>query len=131
MQRSRRRSAHRRDQPGRGTPGRSRRDDDRPPARHPLALAAVAGAACLVVAAVATAGSPVAYTAYVGNFGSGSLTPINTATNAASSTTSINDPSAIAITPNGTTALVANWSRGDRHAGHAIDDDRGHADHGG
>jgi YVTN family beta-propeller protein len=66
----------------------------------------------LLVAAVATAGPPVAYTAYVGNFGSGSLTPINTATNATSSTTNVNDPSAVAITPDGKTALVANWTEG-------------------
>jgi len=66
----------------------------------------------LAVAAVATAGSPVAYTSYIANFGSGSVTPINTATNSASSPTSINDPSAVAVTPNGQTALIANWGQG-------------------
>jgi len=77
-----------------------------------LVLTASAVAACLAVAAVATAGSPLAYTAYVANFGSGSVTPINAATNAASSPTSVNDPSAVAITPDGKKALVANWTEG-------------------
>lgn len=58
---------------------------------------------------MATAGSPVAYTAYAVNFGGHTITPINTATNATSATIAINDPSAVAITPNGQTALVANW----------------------
>jgi DNA-binding beta-propeller fold protein YncE len=78
-----------------------------------LGLAASFAAGCLlVVAGLATAGPTVAYTAYIGNFGSGSLTPINTATNATSSTTNVNDPSAVAITPDGKTALVANWTEG-------------------
>ena len=78
-----------------------------------LWLAAGCATGCLLVVAVASAGPPVAYTAYIGNFGSvSSLTPINTATNATSSTTNVNDPSAIAITPDGKTALVANWTEG-------------------
>jgi DNA-binding beta-propeller fold protein YncE len=75
-----------------------------------LGLAASCAAGCLLVATVATAGPPVAYTAYAGNFGGHTLTPINTATNATSATVAVNDPSAIAITPSGTTALVANWA---------------------
>src|ERR1019366_4695221 len=69
-------------------------------ARHrTLRMVLLAGAvpACLLLAAVATAGSPIAYTAYVANFGSGSVTPINAATNTASSPTSINSPSAVAV----------------------------------
>jgi DNA-binding beta-propeller fold protein YncE len=78
-----------------------------------LGLITSFAAGCLLVAAVATAGPTVAYTAYIANFGSGTITPINTATNAASSPpTTINDPSAVAITPDGKTALVANWSEG-------------------
>ena len=52
--------------------------------RLPFPLAAGCAAACFLLVTVASAGSPVAYTAYVANFGSGSLTPINTATNATS-----------------------------------------------
>jgi YVTN family beta-propeller protein len=77
-----------------------------------LALVASFAAGCLLIAAVATAGPTVAYTAYVGNYGSGGVTPINTATNAPGSTAAIKDPSAVAITPDGKTALVANWNEG-------------------
>jgi YVTN family beta-propeller protein len=76
-----------------------------------LALVTTCAAGCLFVATVATAGPAVGYTAYVADF-SGHLTPINTATNTASSATAINDPFAVAITPNGATALVASWSEG-------------------
>jgi YVTN family beta-propeller protein len=78
-----------------------------------VALVASFAASCLLIAAVAaTAGSSTAYTVYVGNLGSGTITPINTATNATSPTTAINSPAAVAITPDGKTALVANWSQG-------------------
>jgi signal peptidase I len=50
----------------------------------------------------------VPYTAYVGNFGSGTITPINTGTNAAGATIANGSPAAIAITPDGTKAYVAN-----------------------
>jgi YVTN family beta-propeller protein len=73
-----------------------------------LVLAASCVGGCFLMATVASAGPPVAYTAYVGNFGSATVTPLNTATNATSATIATNTPSAIAITPNGATALVAN-----------------------
>jgi len=77
-----------------------------------LALATTCVAGCLFVATVATAGPPVGYTAYVADYAGHLLTPINTATNTASTATAISDPFAVAITPNGATALVANWSEG-------------------
>jgi signal peptidase I len=54
----------------------------------------------------------VPYTAYVGNLGSNTITPINTGTNAAASTIATTSPSAIAITPDGTKAYVANSTAG-------------------
>jgi signal peptidase I len=54
----------------------------------------------------------VPYTAYVGNFTSGTITPINTGTNAAAATIANGSPSAIAITPDGTKAYVANENAG-------------------
>jgi DNA-binding beta-propeller fold protein YncE len=78
---------------------------------RPLLLASFA-AGCLLIAAVATAGPTVAYTAYIANSGSGTITPINTATNATGSMPAINDPSAVAITPDRKTALVGNWNEG-------------------
>jgi signal peptidase I len=54
----------------------------------------------------------VPYTAYVGNFGSNTITPINTGTNAAGSTIAEGTPSGIAITPDGTKAYVANYTAG-------------------
>jgi YVTN family beta-propeller protein len=78
-----------------------------------LALVASFAASCLLVAAVAaTAGSSTAYTVYVGNLASQTITPINAATNATSPTTTINSPSAVAITPDGKTALVTNSGPG-------------------
>jgi YVTN family beta-propeller protein len=47
--------------------------------------------------------------AYVANYASGTVTPINTATNKASSPITVGDePVAIALTPNGKTAMVVN-----------------------
>ena len=96
----------------------------RRPTRLVLAVVCVGG--CLAVAAVATAGSPIAYTAYVANLGSGSLTPINTATNAASSPSTVNDPSAVAITPDGKDGIGGELDGGHRNAHHALDDDGRH-----
>jgi YVTN family beta-propeller protein len=71
-------------------------------------------AACAAGGLLATAGSAqaaISYTAYIGNYGSGTLTPINTATNATNSPIAINDPSAIAVSPDGQTAWVANYTQ--------------------
>src|ERR1700738_4298854 len=64
----------------------------------------------LVVASPAHAA--IAYTAYVGNYASGTVTPINTATNEPFSNIKVASPSAIAITPDGTTAYVCNYEKG-------------------
>src|SRR5438132_14268167 len=77
---------------------------------------AVRGAAVLMIAGAVLFGpenleaTPVAYTAYVGNYGSSTLTPINTATNATGSAIAIGTPGAVAITPDGTKAWVTNYS---------------------
>jgi YVTN family beta-propeller protein len=73
-----------------------------------------------VLATAPSALAGVAYTAYVGNLGSDNLVAINTATNVLGSTSvianplaiPINDPAAIAITPDGTTAWVADSTIG-------------------
>jgi YVTN family beta-propeller protein len=76
-----------------------------------IALAAsCAGAGLLAPAGSAQAATP--YTAYVGNYASGTVTPINTATNKTSPTISVGSPSAIAITPDGTKAYVCNYDKG-------------------
>jgi YVTN family beta-propeller protein len=56
--------------------------------------------------------TPDGKTAYVANYGSGSVTPINTATNTAGAAITVGvRPTSIAITPDGKTAYVANsWS---------------------
>ena len=77
-----------------------------------LLLAASCAAGCLVGVSSAIAGSPVAYTAWVDNNGSNTVTPINTATNATGTSVSLTSPTAIAITPNGQTALIASWTGG-------------------
>ena len=74
-------------------------------------LLAAAGACTVVLLAAGTAQAAISYTAYVGNYGSGTLTPVDAATNIAGAALPINDPSAIAITPDGSTAWVANHTR--------------------
>jgi YVTN family beta-propeller protein len=90
-------------------------------AHRAAARAALPGASALlavVVASVASGLRPtpaqaaVAYTAYVGNYVSGTLLPINTATNTTSSTIAVSSPQAIAITPDGSKAYVCDWSVG-------------------
>jgi YVTN family beta-propeller protein len=76
-----------------------------------LALAASCAGACLLAPA-GSAQAAIPYTAYVGNYASGTLTPINTATNATSSKISVGSPAAIAITPDGTKAYVCNYDKG-------------------
>src|SRR2546421_400376 len=54
-----------------------------------------------------------AYTAYVGNYGAGTVTPINTATNSAGAAIAVGlQPWGIAITPDGKPAYVANSGSG-------------------
>ncbi len=71
---------------------------------------AVLAAAMLLGATPARAAIP--YTAYVGNYGSGTVTAIDTGTNTAGPPITVSSPQAIAITPNGATAYVCNWSAG-------------------
>ena len=90
--------------------------------RRLIAVAATACAAVLIPAAAfaATAGSaafratpahPV--TAYVANSGSGTVTPIRTATNTAGKAITVGTcPADIAITPDGKTAYVLNFGSG-------------------
>ena len=71
---------------------------------------------CLAVVAAAfvptlsprRAEAGLSYTVYVGNYGSGTLTPINASNNTTGSTIATLDPQAIAITPDGTKAYVVN-----------------------
>ena len=78
------------------------------PAPHAAALGALRLAASGPVA-----GKSAPVTAYVANAGSGTVTPIATATNTAGRPiTTGNDPLAIAITPDGKTAYVANAASG-------------------
>ncbi len=80
--------------------------------------AATAGLGVVIAGAVAAgpgsgpagATTLLAGTALVANWGSNSVTPINTETDAAGSPIGVGtEPDAIAITPNGATAYVANW----------------------
>ena len=58
-------------------------------------------------------GPAIPVTAYVTNSGSGTVTPIRTATSTAAIPVAVgSDPGAIAITPDGTTAYVTNSVRG-------------------
>jgi YVTN family beta-propeller protein len=76
-----------------------------------IALAASFAGGGLVVASPAQATNP--YTAYVGNWATNTVTPINTATNTPGSPITVGSaPAGIAITPNGTTAYVANYGSG-------------------
>ena len=92
------------------------RSDPAGRARVPARAAATALAAVCalvgVLVAAGSAGAAVPYTAYVGSFTSGSLTPINTATNATSSSIATNDPSALAITPDAKSAWIVNREEG-------------------
>ena len=83
----------------------------RPPATLARALAVVAVSAIpLAGADAAQAGA--AYTVYVGNYGSETLTPIDTATSTPGTSVPIASPQAIAITPDGSTAYVCDWKAG-------------------
>jgi YVTN family beta-propeller protein len=70
-------------------------------------IAAVACAAACALACACSAHAAIPYTAYVGNYGSGTVTPINTATNTAGAPIAVTEPIAIAIAPDGRTAYVA------------------------
>jgi YVTN family beta-propeller protein len=77
-------------------------------------VVAVALAVSFAAGGLAAGASPVQaatpYTAYVGNYGAGTVTPINTATNTAGSPITVGaNPWGIAITPDGKTAYVANF----------------------
>ena len=85
-------------------------DDALAPARFRLTSGG-ADAARLVAAPAARARSAQEATAYV--TGSGTVTPIRTATNTAGPPITVGDfPIGIAITPNGRTAYVTNWYSG-------------------
>jgi YVTN family beta-propeller protein len=72
-----------------------------------LVLGFLAALAALLLAAPALAATD--HTAYVANINSGSVTPIDTATNTAGTAITVgNNPIAIAITPDGATAYVVN-----------------------
>lgn len=78
----------------------------------PATVITAAAAWVLVPAGAALAATPVP-TAYVTNEGSGTVTPINTATNTPGTPIAVgHQPTGIAITPNGTTAYVAYQSGG-------------------
>jgi YVTN family beta-propeller protein len=94
-----------------------------PPARRPrraalrvwrlrvAALGCVALGGLLAAATPAFAATP--YTAYVSSLSEEALSPINTATNVASSPiTGVKNPPFLAITPNGATAWVTNTAQG-------------------
>src|SRR5216683_1615892 len=75
-------------------------------ARAALAVACLAGA---LLASARAADAAIAYTAYVGNYGSGTVTPIDLASNTAGSPIAVGaKPWGIAITPDDGTAYVAN-----------------------
>ena len=77
-----------------------------------VGVLALAAGLCLVVPAVAGA-APSAWTAYVANFESNTVTPIDTATNTAGTViNNVGRSFAVAITPNGQTAYVPNWVSG-------------------
>src|SRR5881275_2892621 len=76
-------------------------------------LLPVAAASCVAAGLVAAspAQAAIPYTAYVANWGAGTVTPINTATNAVGAPISVGgSPAGVAITPDGNTAYVANYS---------------------
>ena len=72
-----------------------------------LAAAGAADAAGTAPRALEPTASPVPVTAYVANSGSDTVTPIDTATNTALPAITVgHDPVAVAITPDGKTALA-------------------------
>jgi YVTN family beta-propeller protein len=92
--------------------------------RRRARLRRAAGTAAVVTAAAACipaftgiagnrAAAPSAATAYIANYSSGTVTPINLATNTPGKPIPVGgSPAAIAITPDGKTAYVANSSSG-------------------
>ncbi len=88
----------------------------RPRASPPVALVIVGPAVSIGLILGAPGGGPagattlLAGTAYVTNWASNSVTPINTTSNVPGTAIHVgSEPDAIAITPNGATAYVANW----------------------
>ena len=78
--------------------------------------AAAAGATVPSPGAAQPAGTP--WSAYVADFASGTVTPIDLATNTVGSPIDVGDsPAAIAITPDAATAYVARLDGGHCHAG--------------
>jgi YVTN family beta-propeller protein len=78
-----------------------------------LGLAAAMASLCGgTFAATDPAQAAIAYKAYVGNYASGTLSPINTATNGTGASIAVSSPSAIAITPDGAKAYVCDYERG-------------------
>jgi len=68
------------------------------------------GLALVPAGAAVGTGTLLAGTAYVANWGSNNVTPINTMTDTPGTAIKVgSEPDAIAITPNGATAYVANW----------------------
>jgi YVTN family beta-propeller protein len=80
--------------------------------RRRLANAAVLAASCLatVLALAGPARAAVSYTGYIASYGGGALIPFDTATNGLGKQVAVNDPAAVAITPDGSTAWIANYS---------------------
>jgi YVTN family beta-propeller protein len=81
-------------------------------ARRGLANAGALAASCLaaVLALAVPARAAVRYTGYIASYGGGALTPFDTATNGLGKQIAVNDPAAVAITPDGSTAWLANYS---------------------
>src|SRR5947208_10592312 len=80
-----------------------------PRIRARIATAALSIALFVAAIAAGPAEAAIPYTVYSANWVGGSLTPINAATNIAGSAITTNDPDAVAITPDGTTAYVVNY----------------------
>jgi YVTN family beta-propeller protein len=84
----------------------------KPVSRSRAVLVALAAsfAACSLLSTASPAQATNPYTAYVGNWATASVTPINTATNAVGGAITVGkNPAGIAITPDGKTAYVANF----------------------
>ncbi len=81
-------------------------------ARRRLANAAAPAASCLaaVLALPGPARAAVSYTGYIASYNGGALIPFDTATNGLAKQIAVNDPAAVAITPDGSTAWIANYS---------------------
>jgi YVTN family beta-propeller protein len=83
------------------------------PRRRALLTGAALSITICVLATASAAHAAIPYTAYVANWGAGTVTPINTATNAAGAAIAVGgNPTGIAITPDGKTAYVANYGSG-------------------